>query len=147
MARANGHRFDDGTSANAVSQHAIGSDEHAPPSRLVVFCPDEVQHVYELRVAVWVAREIVGGFGGLEGEDGRDGVEWGLVEEEDGPVFEVSLSTIGEHQVGEESIGRASVAGEDGTAAGSPLISPERLWELVGELSPTINVEFGEQDE
>jgi hypothetical protein len=62
MARANGHRFDDGTSANAGRAGSentrvvvVGSRKHAPPSRLVVFCPDEVQHVYELRVAVWVA--------------------------------------------------------------------------------------------
>jgi hypothetical protein len=37
--------------------------------------------------------------------------------------------------------------GWDGGVSGSPLISAERLWKLVGELSPTINVEFGEQDE
>lgn len=30
---------------------------------------------------------------------------------------------------------------------GPPLICPERLGELVGELRPTINVEFGEQNE
>lgn len=120
MAGANGHRFDNGTSANtgrAGSEKLsgrcdwFGSDEHAPPSRLVVLCADQVQHVYELRVAVWIAREIAKGFGSLEGENGRYGVEWGLVEEEYGPVFEVSLSAVGEHEVGEEAIGWRSVAG------------------------------------
>lgn len=83
----------------------IGSDTHAPPSRLVVFCPDQVQHVYERGATVWVACEIIGGFGGLEGEDGGDGVEWGLVEEEYGPVLEMSLCAIGEHQIGEKTSG------------------------------------------
>lgn len=72
----------------------------APPSRFVVFRPNQVEDIYELGVSVRVAGEIVRGFGGLEGEDGRDGVEWGLVEEENGPVFEMPLCTIGEHQVG-----------------------------------------------
>lgn len=62
MACANGHRFDNGTSTNtrrAGSETTvvavIGSDGDAPPSRLVVFCPDQVQHIYELGVAAWAA--------------------------------------------------------------------------------------------
>lgn len=72
----------------------------APPRRFVVFCPHQVEDIYELRVCVWIAWEIIGGFGSFEGEDGRDGVEWRLVEEEYGPVFEMSLCTIWEHEVG-----------------------------------------------
>ena len=60
----------------------------------------------------------------------------------------MALCTVWEHQVCEETVGSRSVVMDMvDVRCCSPLVCPERLWKLVCELSPTIDVEFSEEDE
>jgi hypothetical protein len=96
--------------------------DSTPSYGLIMLGTDQVEYVKQFRLFLAVWR--------FQGQNWCNCVERRLIEKEYGPILEMLLGTIRQHQVCQE-----------------PLIRPQRLWKLVSELSTTVNIELRQKDE